>query len=153
MKKAAENNYFNTDMFFWIDAGLSRFMNFDMSLNQYNNELIHLLHSNNKLYFQIGKEEELMDILHNPSHIHNYIGTNTNFIMAGLFGGNKDILYKLCQRSAELYISEFMEKLQVDNEQTLIGYVLPDYKDKLYLIKNNPHQNYMNYYFFCNSIY
>jgi hypothetical protein len=29
---------------------------------------------------------------------------------------------------------------------------LPDYKDKLYLVHNDSHQNYMNYYVFCNRI-
>lgn len=153
MMSAIESNFFNTNMFFWIDAGLSRFISFDITSQQYNTELIARLHANNLLYFQIGKEKELMDILHNPSHIESYIGTNTNFIMAGFFGGNKDILYTLCHRASKLYISEFMEKNQVDNEQTLIGYVLPDYKDKLYLVQNDSHQNYMNYYVFCNRVY
>ena len=141
-----------TSKFKWMMSAIE-FISFDITSQQYNTELIARLHANNLLYFQIGKEKELMDILHNPSHIESYIGTNTNFIMAGFFGGNKDILYTLCHRASKLYISEFMEKNQVDNEQTLIGYVLPDYKDKLYLVQNDSHQNYMNYYVFCNRVY
>ena len=147
---AIEHNYFNTDMFFWIDAGLSRFITFDISSKEYNQTLIHELHTMNKLYFQIGKEIELMTILHNPDAIHNYIGTNTNFIMAGFFGGNKQILYNICKESAELYHKEYIEKDQVDNEQTLIGFVLPHYKESLYLVHNSPVQECINYYLFCN---
>lgn len=148
---AIENNYFNTEMFFWIDAGLSRFMNFDISLKKFNYSLISELHASNKIYFQIGKEQELTHLFKTPNNIKNYIGTNTNFIMAGFWGGNKDLLQEICKICSNLYISEFIEKHQVDNEQTLIGYVLPKYEKNLYLIKNHPFQNYINYYIFCNE--
>jgi len=152
ISNAIENNYFDTDMFFWIDAGLSRFMNFDISLPRFSDNLISRLNSENMLYFQIGKEEDLITILNDPNKIISYIGTNTNFIMAGFFGGNRKILNDICLLASELYIKEFIEKEQIDNEQTLIGYILPKYKDKLFLIKNKPGYEYTNYYIFCNKL-
>jgi hypothetical protein len=151
MIDAIEHNYFNTEMFFWIDAGLSRFMKFDIKKFNFNISLIDILHSENMIYFQVGKEPELLDILNNPLKINNYIGTNTNFIMAGFWGGNKALTYEICKKSAELYLSEFIEKEQVDNEQTLLGFVLPHYKNNIYFIKN-AHYDYINYYIFCNEI-
>jgi Bacterial protein of unknown function (HtrL_YibB) len=146
---AIEENYFNTDMFFWIDAGISRFMNFDMSINQFNVSLIQELHTSNKLYFQIGKKEALNRIFETPNSIEDYVGTNTNFIMAGFFGGNKSVLLEVCKRSYRLYKHEFIDKDRIDNEQTLIGFVLPHYKHNTFFIENSPTQNYINYYIFC----
>jgi hypothetical protein len=57
----------------------------------------------------------------------------------------------ICTMGNNLYIQEFIEKERVDNEQTLFGFILPVYKDRLYFIKNNPRQNYINYYAFCSK--
>jgi hypothetical protein len=146
---AIEHNYFQTELFFWIDAGLSRFMTFDMSSVVFNRMLIDEIDKNKMLYFQIGRQRELYDILNNPEKIHGYVGSNTNFIMAGFFGGDKSLLYDVCKESSELYIAEFIKNEQVDGEQTLLGYVLPKYKNKLYLVNNHPSQTCINYCMFC----
>lgn len=146
---AIEQNYFQTELFFWIDAGLSRFMKFDMSSVIFNRALIEQISKDKMIYFQIGKDKELQDILNNPEKIHKYVGSNTNFIMAGFFGGDKSLLYDVCKESSELYITEFIENEQVDGEQTLLGYVLPKYKNKLYLVNNHPSQTCINYCIFC----
>ncbi len=150
LSDAIEENPFNTEMFFWIDAGLSRFIRFDIASNTFNYPLIASL--NDKVYFQIGKKKELTDILNNPSTINSYVGTNTNFIMAGFFGGNRELLLKICKEAYDLYTTEYINKDQIDNEQTLIGYVLPKYKDLLYFIDNHPTQEYINYYIFCDRL-
>jgi hypothetical protein len=152
MSEAIETNYFNTEMFFWIDAGISRFMNFNISEDTFNTDLIEHINKNNKIYLQIGKEYELNDILQNPSKIDEYIGKTVNFIMAGFWGGNKDILYNICKECTYNYINEYINKNRIDNEQTLIGFTLPKYKDQLYLIKNIYNLEYYNYYVFCNNI-
>jgi len=147
MMDAIENNYFQTDLFFWIDAGLSRFANFDISSPIYNEELIrHLQH---KVYMQIGRLHELQDILENPQKAESYIGQTINFIMAGFWGGNKVILYDICKESAHNYIHEFIEKERVDNEQTLFAFILPKYKNDIIFINNDI--TIKNYYVFCNK--
>ena len=50
---AIDNNYFNTEMFFWIDAGLSRFITFDISSMNYNVSLLSELM--NKCYKKLLK--------------------------------------------------------------------------------------------------
>ena len=150
MMNAIEHNYFQTDLFFWIDAGLSRFMNFDISKPYFNTQLIDNINANNKIYMQIGKIAELQDILNHPEKIDNYIGQTVNFIMAGFWGGHKTILYNLCNECADNYINEFINKLRVDNEQTLVAFVLPKYMNNLILIKNERYEC-LNYYIFCNQ--
>ena len=41
------------------------------------------------------------------------------------------------------------DKNRIDNEQTLIGFVLPHYKHNLFFIESTPSQNCINYYIFC----
>jgi hypothetical protein len=148
---AIEHNYFNTDMFFWFDAGLSRFITFDIASPTYNTFLINELHTTNKLYFQIGKKHDLLRILHDVTLMNEYIGSNTNFIMGCFFGGNKQILYDFCKKASELYITEYILKERVDNEQCLFGFLLSLYKDNLYLINNVPTIECILYYIFCNK--
>lgn len=152
MAEAIEQNYFHTEMFFWIDAGISRFMNFNMSENTFNRNLIADINENNKIYMQIGKQYELNDILQNPEKIDYYIGKTVNFIMAGFWGGNKDIIYDICKESTYNYIHECINKNRIDNEQTIIAFVLPKYKERLFLINNLYNLEYSNYYIFCNHI-
>jgi len=151
MKESIQNNYFNTDMFFWIDAGLSRFMTFQISENKFNTKLIEYIHKHNKIYLQIGKEYELNDILQQPEKINDYIGKSVNFIMAGFWGGNKDIIYDICNKSANNYINEYINKNRVDNEQTIIAFELPKYKENLLFVKPIVGKEYTNYYLFCDA--
>jgi hypothetical protein len=151
MSNAIQQNYFQTELFFWIDAGLSRFMNFDISIPQFNTELINHIYTNNKIYMQIGKNAELQDILSNPEKIDDYIGQTVNFIMAGFWGGTKDILYDICNKCADNYINEFIQKERIDNEQTLFAFVLPKYKEQIIFIDNVRYEC-VNYYIFCNQL-
>lgn len=151
MSEAIENNYFQTDMFFWIDAGLSRFFNFDMSDGEFNKSLIQQLHKENKIFIQIGKEYELNMVLQNQIQLEDIIGKNINLIMAGFWGGNASLLLEICKKGSEMYISEFINKEQVDNEQLIIGYILKNYLSNILFVKSNG-INVFNYCLFCNKI-
>jgi hypothetical protein len=87
MSEAIQSNWFRTDMFFWIDAGLSRFMNFEISDNQFNRDLINQIHFSNKLYLQVGKQTEFQLLLDGQVDVEDFIGTSVNFMMAGFWGG------------------------------------------------------------------
>lgn len=151
MKQACNENYFKTKMIFWIDAGISRFMNFDISKQQFNNELLIELHTKNKILMQIGKKHNLIDIINN-NNVESYIGSNTNFMMAGFWGGNIEIINDISSEGASLYEKEFLEKNRVDNEQTLFGYIIPKYKDNILFIDNIPSKEYLVYYIFTNQM-
>tara|TARA_B110000285_G_scaffold178473_1_gene200730 strand:+ start:4660 stop:5466 length:807 start_codon:yes stop_codon:yes gene_type:complete len=152
MKDAIKENYFNTDMYFWIDAGLSRFMKFNMDDNIFNTNLINELNNSNKLFIQIGKEKELSDLINETIKFEDCIGQNINFMMAGFWGGNADLVKEICEIGGQMYITEYINKKRVDNEQVIFGHIIKKYIKQIYLIRNTSRQEYINYYLFCNKV-
>lgn len=149
MADAIKENHFGTDMYFWIDAGLSRFLDFDIADRQFNHQLIADIHSGDKIYIQEGKKHEFNMVLNGNTSLHDAVGKNINFMMAGFWGGNRDIILEICQKGAEMYIEEFIQKEQVDNEQVLFGFILKKYIDRMLLVPNTSYTDYINYYIFC----
>jgi len=146
MTEAIKQNWFHTEMFFWIDAGLSRFMDFDVSMPQWNRELIYQIHNHNRLYLQIGKENEFNELIHGHIKVEDTIGLSINFMMAGFWGGNRNFMLEICETGSKLYLEEFIGKNCVDNEQVLFGFLLKKYKNKLLSIPS--YKEYYNYYLF-----
>jgi hypothetical protein len=151
MKDAIENNYFNTDMFFWIDAGLSRFFQFDIGDGCFNSDLIQRINQENRVYIQIGKKYEFDCMMNNKMSLDEAIGKNINFMMAGFWGANKDILLEICKKGCDMYIEEYIKKERADNEQVLFGFILKEYASNLLLV-NPQYTNYVNYFIFCNRM-
>jgi hypothetical protein len=150
MKQAIQSNYFNTDLFFWIDAGLSRFFSFDISTNNWNNILINQLYHERKMFFQIGKYDEFMKIMNNETTLDESIGKNINYMMAGFWGGYSQLLYDVCKLCEQMYIKEYIEKQRVDNEQVLFGFILKKYREQsMFVLPSGV--DYYNYYIFCNK--
>lgn len=153
MKDAIKENYFNTDMYFWIDAGISRFMKFNMSEHQFNTDLITELNKNNKIYIQIGKEKELFELIQDKLTLDECIGQNINFMMAGFWGGNANLVKEICELGEIMYINEYINKKRVDNEQVIFGCIIKKYINQIYLVRNPPYQECINYYLFCNKLH
>lgn len=150
MAEAIKQNWFHTEMFFWIDAGLSRFMDFDVSMPQWNRELIYQIYNHNRLYLQIGKENEFNALIHGHIKVEDTIGLSINFMMAGFWGGNRDFMLEISETGSKLYLEEFIGKKRVDNEQVLFGFLLKKYKNKLLSIPS--YKEYYNYYLFTSHI-
>jgi hypothetical protein len=149
MKQAIEFNYFHTELFFWIDAGLSRFLHFDLNNNIWNNHLLKQIYDEHKIYIQIGKQHEFSKIMNNEITLDDSIGKNVNYMMAGFWGGYAPILYDICKLGEKMYIEEYIQKERVDNEQVLFGFILKKYQDNCIFVHPN-HIDYYNYYLFCN---
>jgi hypothetical protein len=76
------------------------------------------------------------------------VGKNINYMMAGFWGGNAGILSEICKKGSQMYISEFINKEQVDNEQVTFAFILKDYRSNIQPIYPNG-IDYYNYYLFC----
>ena len=151
MSESIENNYFDTEMFYWIDAGLSRFLKFDISDGIFNRQLIEKINIENKFFFQIGKKIEFDLLMNNNISLNDAVGKNINFMMAGFWGGNKDLVFEICNKGSKMYIEEYIKKEQVDNEQVSFAFILKDYKEQIIAISPN-YFEYVNYYLFCGKI-
>jgi hypothetical protein len=112
--EAIEQNYFNTDYYFWMDAGCSRFFeNVDISNKWPSNYKIlnvdkfNIQGNSNTLFYKITDLDE-------------YILDSNCILVGTLFGGSK----KICIDIAHDIKKEFefyLEKNIVNNEQILLG--------------------------------
>lgn len=121
---AMKENPFNTDMFYWIDAGLSRFwQGFDPVSAEPHPRFLRNLRNNQKIYCQVGghKEELLLRGLRGPKFTpEELIGSNENVIMGGFWGGPASVVKHLCEFCMRFYIREIIAKHRVDNDQPCI---------------------------------
>ena len=119
-----KENPFQTDMFFWIDAGLSRFwQGFEPVTAEPHPRFLRNLRNNQKIYCQVGgqKEELLLRGLRGPKFApEELIGSNENVIMGGFWGGPASVVKHLCEFCMRFYIREIIAKHRVDNDQPCI---------------------------------
>ena len=142
MKKAIEENFFKSDYFMWIDAGLSRFfLNYDVDINQLypsenatkillenkNNVLVHASMSYFPEITQAKKLEE------------SYFWDYRTFVMAGLWGGGSTILTKLCEMVDDVLQNKMIKNNVINNEMSALGYLLKNNDEMFTVFENYSH--------------
>lgn len=129
VKRAIEEDHFNSDVFLWLDAGLSRLF--------YEVPLTNLYPSVNALgAFKSNKDTAIIqtsmsyypDLVHAKECTQEYFWDNRSWVMAGLWGGYKEPMIKFCNLVDETFQNKMIGNGIVNNEQIAMAYVY----------KNNP---------------
>jgi len=116
LNMAIKENPFNTDYFFWMDIGISRFfynMNPMVSYPTINNKLI--INSSNKFIVQQREDLQRYNI------DENFIWKSDNLFKGGMFGGHKSIVLKIEEEVEHIFEKEMLEKSNVNNEQLALA--------------------------------
>lgn len=111
-----EQKYFDSDYYFWMDAGCSRFFQ-DVNIENIWPSNYNIL-SPNKLNIQGNWHTVVYNIL----DIENYFWDTECILVGTLFGGSKDV----CLNMAKIVKTEFENRLKknsVNNEQIMLGYL------------------------------
>jgi hypothetical protein len=144
-----EKNPFNTDMFFWIDAGLSRFWEgFHPLSAEPHPRFLRRLRNDRKIYCQVGgyKEELLKRGLFGPKFTTNeLIGNNENVIMGGFWGGPIAQVRHLCEFGMRFFTGELIKKHRVDNDQPTIFFHVQENPQMYAFVPPFPKINYANF--------
>ena len=129
VKRAIEEDHFNSDVFLWLDAGLSRLF--------YEVPLTNLYPSVNALgAFKSNKDTAIIqtsmsyypDLVNANGCSEEYFWDNRSWVMAGLWGGYKEPMIKFCDLIDETFQHKMIGNGIVNNEQIAMAYVY----------KNNP---------------
>ena len=135
LKQAINLNIFNSDYFFWMDIGCSRFF-LDTNINNIypnpNNKIIN--ESNNKFIIQQRQD------LQNYNIDENFIWNSDNLLKGTLFGGHKDIIFVIDKLLEDVFTKQMLEKDNVNNEQlglTLVWKNNPELFNLIYDNSNN----------------
>ena len=128
-----EINPFNSDYFFWIDAGISRFF-YNVNLkNTYpsSNGLQIILNSDKKFIIQQRHDLQQFNI------DKNFIWGADNLLKGGMFGGHKNIIKILSIILEKIFVKEMLEKNNVNNEQLALALLWKKYSNLFYIIKDD----------------
>lgn len=133
LKEIAEMNPFQTDYFFWVDAGISRFI----SKHVYNHVCNNISLPKRKLIIQ---HNHLLD---RYPVTEAYLWDSQCLMCGTMFGGDKEILI----RFANIIDEELKERVPqgwINNEQVLLAYLYhKKHKELYHLVYNNTNQHLM----------
>ncbi|QGT54598.1 hypothetical protein b3_0363 [Synechococcus phage B3] len=123
---AVKNNYFNSQYFMWVDAGLSRF--FGGIDNNYP--------SKNATETLIGCADHILiqtsmsyypDLVEAEGCSGKYFWDSRSWVMAGLWGGGNKIMLEFCNEIENILTQKMIKNNVVNNEQIAMAYL---YKNK-----------------------
>lgn len=137
LNTAAKENYFNSNIFMWIDAGCSRFFE-DVNINKQWPNVENL--KEDKMNIQIKKS------IFNNISIDELLYHCDHYTTATIFGGGKDIINFF---ETEMY-NEFkymISKNCINNEQIILAVMFKKYQDKFnwFLNTTNKHLPYFKH--------
>ena len=129
IENAIQNNIFNSELFFWIDAGASRFFDgFDLEKEfpgvAANKELDEL---GEKILIQQNMES-YSDLVSSNGLDKSYFYDARSFVCGTFFGMHKNIHSKILSEIENILFNDMISRNNLNNEQIALGY----------LVKNKP---------------
>lgn len=140
IKRAIESNFFESDYFFWIDAGLSssslfpnKYLDLFSKERRYSSCSLftpkvpsHLINkSRDKILFL---KLNTVGYWFDKSHLSE--GDGGWYIIGGLFGGTKDKMKELCEESIESFLYHINDKNTLYTEEQILTILYSFNKDK-----------------------
>ena len=126
---AVEKNFFDSDYYLWMDAGLSRFF-YDMDMDKNypgENAKTQLELVDDKVLIQVF-ESFYPDLFNAKTLSEDYLLDNRSFVMGGMFGVGAAKIKELCSKVDEV-LQLMLSKNIVNNEQIALGYLYKKYPD------------------------
>ena len=142
VKKAIELNPHDSDYFFWLDAGGSRFFDgFDLSEPYPSDSAMESLEGMGESYL-VQMNCDYYEDLYGANELSlDYLWDNRSYVLGSMFGGHKNALPQLCERVEDILTDEMIAKGNVNNEQIALGYLIKKYSDDftIYERRNGKH--------------
>lgn len=140
MKFAVEENYFDSSYFMWMDAGLSRF--FGGISNQYPSENAKetLLDTKDNILIQTSMSY-YPDLVEADTCSEDYFWDARTWVMAGLWGGGKDIMLKFCDAMDDIFVNKMIKNKVINNEQNAMAYLYKNNPDMFIAFENYAHMH------------
>lgn len=131
---AIQENPFHTDMFFWMDIGISRFFeNMNLAMEYPNPLALERLHSTNPDGFIIQKRHDLESFCIDD----NFIWRSDNLLKGGMFGGSSECIKRISANLEQVFQDEMLERGCVNNEQIALSLIYCKHRDWFNLVDDN----------------
>lgn len=148
VEKAIEMNFFSTDRYLWLDAGISRFFESIDLNNSFTSRNISDDDLKGKLALQtfIGV---YTDLCSSDFISEDYFWDERSYVAGGIFLIHKDSMKSIKEMIDDVLINLMLKNFVMNNEQICLGYLLKKYPDKFLLFRHyqSKHRNYeiLNY--------
>ena len=133
---AIQENPFQSDLFFWMDIGISRFFeNMDLSV-AYPNPLSLdrlCLANNNSDGFIIQKRHDLESF----NIDEDFIWRSDNLLKGGMFGGTELCIRRMTKKIEQVFQEQMMARGCVNNEQVALSLIYKEHHDWFNLVDDN----------------
>ena len=142
VERAAEMNPFETDLFLWLDAGISRFfgplgISTDMEYPG-KNSLEEIGNLEDKIYLQMFMSS-YPDLSYADSIGEDYLLDNRSYVAGGIFMANKKSISKVKEKIDGVLFDLMLSNKIVNNEQIALGYLIKKNPEMFSLFKNYIH--------------
>jgi hypothetical protein len=128
--KSIEENPFNTDFFFWMDAGSSRFFeDFDLTNQFPSSEAIEALESMGESFLVQENCDFYPDLFQSKELSKDYFYDNRSYVLGTMFGGHKNVIPKVSELVEKVFVEEMIKNGSVNNEQITLGYLIKKNSD------------------------
>ena len=139
LERVSDQNYFNSEYFLWVDAGLSRFF-YDINLNNpYPGESAQqsLMDIKDSILIQVFMSY-YPDLANAEELSKEYLKDNRSYIMGGMFGAGKESIKKF-RPIVDNILEEMLSDNLINNEQIALGYLYKKYPDLFVEFFNEAH--------------
>ncbi len=131
LKYAVEKNPHDSDFFFWLDAGGSRFFdNFDVTEPYPSKNALEALESMGESFIVQMNTEYYKDLSDADELGLDYLYDNRSYVLGSMFGGHKNSIPKVSDMVEDIFVNEMINKKNVNNEQIALGYLIKKYPDE-----------------------
>lgn len=130
LEHAIDENPYNSDYFFWLDAGGSRFFeDYDLSLPYPSPNAIDALEEMGDSFLIQMNMEYYSDLVHSKDLSKDYLWDNRSFVLGSMFGGGKNSIQKVSKYVEDIFVNEMIKNGYVNNEQITLAYLVKNYSD------------------------
>ena len=131
LKNAVEDNPFNSEYFFWLDAGGSRFFGiYDLNKEYPSKDAVKSLEDMGESFLVQMNTEYYPDLSNAKELDLDYLYDNRSYVLGSMFGGHKNAVPKVCDMVEDIFLNEMIKKGNVNNEQIALGYLIKKYPDE-----------------------
>ena len=144
LQQSIKLNPHKSDIFFWLDAGGSRFFNnFDLTEPYPGTAAMESLEEMGESFLIQMNCEYYRDLYEAKELDKSYLYDNRSYVLGSMFGGHKNSVPKVCDMVDNIFQQEMIANGNVNNEQIALGYLVKKYPDDfaVYTRTNGQHMD------------
>ena len=141
---AVKLNPFDSDVYFWLDAGGSRFFNnFDLSEEYPGTAAMESIEGMGESFLVQMNCEYYEDLYSAETLDENYLYDNRSYVLGSMFGGHKNTIPKIVKMVDSVLMDDMIAENNMNNEQIALGYLVKKYPDDfaIYSRTNGQHMD------------